>query len=434
MAPLPPPSSHELFGRSVVLPSSIAYPADFTPLVLGNWVSHFLSGTILVQACSYRQLHRKDSRWIKIPLYAIFAANLLLEALTLSRELKVFGTFYGDFDFMVDFHNRVEDIWLGFLSVTITASVQLFLVVRTFRFKNYDEYSKVNRFQYLDTEPYPLLQLIWLVSGIAADSFICISMSWGLHKAKTGNKNSNGFLQLVINNSLRNGSVLVGAQILCFALYFAASASWTEFALSLLPRLATISLLSSIASPREAARIQAKRNTSAPWENNHAPDPDEKEEKRRRVSFGAPCVFKHTISSALKKDRRKSSSSSIQGKVRRCPTKRKSSYSLNSGVSVEMTSMIEVEEGWVEEKEGGRERKMGNSVRIEGPLTCSSTANNVLRRSSATPSFTLGLPSGHVRSIQTGTYDPDMDEYDLPIISMDMDESSREEGFREGGG
>jgi len=66
-------------------------------------------------------------------------------------------------------------------------------------------YSQVNRFQYLCTETYPLLevssfppsllprrelnslsfflsQLIWLVSGISADVFICGSMSWGLHK------------------------------------------------------------------------------------------------------------------------------------------------------------------------------------------------------------------------------------------------------------
>jgi len=170
MAPitLPQFSSHAL-ARAVELPPELQYPPDFTPVVLGNWVSHFLSGTILVQVSMPRfsplrfllpfelneltstlsralavfllpptaskghhvdqgELSLSRPRLIesnriepslaacllvltlslslsflsfpvdfgssKAPLYAIFAANILLEALTLSRELKVYGKHY----------------------------------------------------------------------------------------------------------------------------------------------------------------------------------------------------------------------------------------------------------------------------------------------------------------------------------------------------
>ena len=148
--------------------------------------------------------------------------------------------------------------------------------------------------------------------------------------------------------------------------------SWTEMALSLLPRLATISLLSSIASPREAARIQAKRSASTPWHKNQPPtnlSPLALEDEKRtkgRVSFGAPCILKAKLNSLTKSSRRKTNSSSTGGssKGRRWATKRKSNYSLSSGISVEMTSRVDVEEGWVDEKDGINRKglRLGNSV------------------------------------------------------------------------
>lgn len=94
--------------------------------------------------------------------------------------------------------------------------------------------------------------------------------------------------------------------------------------------------------------------------------------------------------------------------------------------------MIEVEEGWVEEKEGGRERKMGNSVvrRCVSPLSLSpssvigfcssspfgfvSTAHrrptNLLLNSQQRPSSKFCNSLLHPRSpLRTRSLDPDGD-------------------------
>lgn len=185
----------------------------------------------------------RRSIWLQIPLYAIFAANLLLEALTLSRELKVFGTFYGVSFQSVDvasnashsfgrcsrrsivlptlqrtgfrLHGRFSQPSRRYLagisvskssvterrldsvpsplltstsltpylvsdhfaasSVTITASVQLFLVVRTFVFAR-ALFGRVSKLSWVWTSAKMVFILTSFASGLAMQGYFIASL------------------------------------------------------------------------------------------------------------------------------------------------------------------------------------------------------------------------------------------------------------------